>query len=335
MHNSEENMDASKGSIVIYRTRDKDIKIEVKLKQETVWLTQKQIALLFSTQRPAVTKHLNNIFKNKELREYSVSSILEHTAQDGKTYSTKFYNLDAIISVGYRVNSRRATQFRVWATGVLRKHILRGYTINQKRLLEQAERFKELQRAIAFIEAKSRETLLQNQAQELLKVINEYAKSFTILEQYDSKKLALHRTRRPRFRLAYSECKNIIIHLKEELTKKKEASGLFGQEIDGRLEGIVAAIYQTFGGKELYPSIEEKSAHLLYFVIKDHPFTDGNKRIASVFFIYFLARNNYLLKQNGEPKINDNALVALALLISVSEPREKETMIKIITNLLK
>lgn len=335
MNNIKRNIELPKGEIVIYRTRDRQVKLEVKLEQDTVWLTQQQIAQLFGTQRPAVTKHLNNIFKCKELQEDSVCSILEHTALDGKKYSTKFYNLDAIISVGYRVNSNRATQFRIWATRVLREHILCGYTINQQRLLEQTEKFQELQRTIAFIEAKSHEAQLESQAQELLRVINEYARSLTILEQYDGKKLVLQKARRPRFRLSYSECKDIISGLKDELAKKKEASGLFGDEIAKKFESIVANLYQTFGGKELYRSIEEKSAHLLYFVIKDHPFVDGNKRIASVLFIYFLKRNHYLLKQNGEPKINDNALVAVALLIATSEPREKEIMIKLITNLLK
>jgi len=208
--NNKINIDSSKGGIVIYRTKDRQVQLEVKLEQETVWLTQKQIAQLFGTQRPAVTKHLNNIFRSRELQENSVCSILEHTALDGKQYSTKFYNLDAIISVGYRVNSKRATQFRIWATGVLHEHILRGYTINQKRLLEQVEKFKELRHTIAFIEAKSHEPRLENQAQELLRVINEYAKSLTILEQYDGNKLVLQKARCPRFKLSYNQCKEII-----------------------------------------------------------------------------------------------------------------------------
>ncbi len=332
MNNIKENIELSSGKIIIYKVKDKDIRLEVKLTQETVWLTQAQIAKLFRSERSVITKHLSNIFNSKELGEKSNVQKM-HIAYSDRP--VKLYNLDVIISIGYRVNSHRATQFRIWATRVLREHILRGYTINEKRLLEQTEKFQELQRTIAFIEEKSHETQLENQAQELLRVITAYAKSLTILEQYDGKKLVLQKAERPRFRLSYQECKDIISGLKNELAKKKEASVFFGEEIDKRFESIVANLYQTFGGKELYRSMEEKSAHLLYFVIKDHPFTDGNKRIASVLFIYFLKRNRYLLKQNGEAKINDNALVALALLIAISQPREKEIMIKLITNLLK
>lgn len=332
MNNLRNNGLPSKGAIVIYQTKDREVKLVVKLEQETVWLTQAQIAKLFQTDRSVITKHLSNIFNSKELKEKSNVHFM-HIAFSDKP--VKLYNLDVVISIGYRVNSNRATQFRIWATKVLRGHILHGFTINQKRLLEQVDNFKKLQQTIAFISAKSQEKLLENQAQGLLRIINEYTKSLTMLEQYDGRKLLLHRAKRPRSTLKYGECKNIIISLKEELIKKKEASGLFGQESDRKFESIVANIYQTFGKKELYPSVEEKSAHLLYFVIKDHPFADGNKRIASILFIYFLRRNDYFLKQSGEPKINDNALVALALLIATSEPREKEIMIKIITNLLK
>ncbi len=332
MNKIKKNTEPSKGEIIIYKAKDNKIKLEVKLEQETAWLTQVQIAKLFQADRSVITKHLNNIFNSKELDEKSNVQKM-HIAFSDKPI--KLYNLDVIISVGYRINSNRATQFRIWATSVLREHILRGYTINQKRLLEQAGKLKELQRTVAFIEKKSHATLLQDQTQELLKVISEYAKSLTILEQYDGKRLVLLKTKHPKFKLTYSESQNIIYGLREELVKKKESSQLFGQEIDKKLESIVANLYQTFVGKELYSSIEEKSAHLLYFVIKDHPFTDGNKRIASVLFIYFLKLNNYLLKESGEAKINDNALVALALLIAISEPREKEVMIKLITNLLK
>lgn len=230
----------NKGEIAIYETPKKEVKLDVRLEKETVWLTQKQIAILFGTQRPAVTKHLNNIFKAGELNKNSVSSILEHTAADGKTYKTQFYNLDAIISVGYRVNSKRATQFRIWATKTLKDHLIKGYTINEKRLLEAREKFK----------------------------------------------------------------------------------------------AILGNIYQTFGRKELYSSLEEKAAHLLYFVIKDHPFVDGNKRTGSFLFIYFLNKNNYLYRQSGEKKINDNALTALSLLISVSDPKDKDILTKITTNLI-
>lgn len=235
MKKPKKNKIPGKGQIVIYQTKDKKVKLEVKLEQETVWLTQRQIAELFITERSVITKHLRNIFRSKELEEKAVCAKIAHTALDGKNYQIKFYNLDVVICVGYRVNSSRATQFRIWATQVLREHILRGYTLNQKRLLEQAEKFKDLQRAIEFIESKSHETLLQSQIQELLAVINAYSKSLTILEQYDEKKLVLQKTKKPKYKISYTECKDIIAGLKEELGKKKEASGLFGQEIDKRL----------------------------------------------------------------------------------------------------
>ncbi len=323
-----------RGEIVIYQTPDKKVKIDVSLENETIWLTQAQIALLFGVNRPAVTKHLKNILKEKELDEKSVCSILEHTAQDGKKYKTQFYNLDAIISVGYRVNSKRATQFRIWATNTLKNYLVKGYAINEKRLLEAQNKFKELQTAIDFLKKKSGNELMVGQEQEILNLLADYSKTLTLLEQYDTEKIPLAKQGKGKFVLDYSVAEKIIAGVKKELAEKKEASELFGQDNGEKLKGIVGNIYQTFDKKELYPSIEEKAAHLLYFIIKDHPFVDGNKRIASFLFIYFLDKNNYLYKESGEKKINDNALVALALLIAVSDMSEKEKLIKIITNLL-
>lgn len=324
-----------KGEIVIYRTSDRRVQLEVKFEKETVWLSQKQIAELFGTQRPAITKHLNNIFATKELDKKSVCSILEHTAADGKAYQTQFYNLDAIISVGYRINSRRATQFRIWATSTLKEHLIKGYTINEKRLLKQTDNLSDLRKAITFLQEKAHHKLLEGQTQEILTILSEYAKSISVLEQYDANNLLLIKGKRPVYILKYEICIEMISRIKAELISRKQTSELFGQEVDKKFESIIKNLYQTFGGKNLYESIEEKSAHLLYLTIKDHPFVDGNKRIASLLFIYFLERNRYLYKPNWERKINDNALVALSLLIAISHPREKEIMIKIITNLLK
>jgi len=326
--------DFSKGKIVIYQTSKKEVELKVRLEKETAWLTQAQIALLFGTQRPAITKHLNNVLKSGELDKNSVSSILEHTAADGKTYKTQFYNLDAIISVGYRVNSKRATQFRIWATNVLKQHILQGYTINQKRLLEMREKFRELQSAIAFLEDKSGKKQLKGQEKEILSLLAGYAKTLSLLEQYDKGKLKKPRGKKAEVILQYEDCQEVIKEIKKELITKKEASGLFGNETDGKFQSVVKNLYQTFSGKELYKTIEEKAANLLYLTIKDHPFTDGNKRIGSFLFIYFLDKNNYLYRQTGEKKINDNALVALALLIAESNPKEKDILIKIIINIL-
>lgn len=272
--------------IVIYQTKDGP-KLEIHLRGDTVWLTQKQIAILFDTQRPAITKHLNNIFKSGELDKNSVSSILEHTATDGKVYKTQFYNLDAIISVGYRVNSKRATQFRIWATKTLKQHLVKGYTINEKRLLQEQNKLKDLQETISFLQEKSRHEILSGQEQEILNLLSNYSKTLTLLEQYDKAKVSLFKKTKSRFELRYEDAVNVINEIKKKLIDKKEASNLFGQESDEKFMGILGSIYQTFAGKELYPSLEEKAAHLLYFIIKDHPFVDGNKRIASFLFIYF------------------------------------------------
>jgi len=329
----EESREIKRGEIVIYKS-SRGPEVDMRLHKEMIWLTQLQIALLFGVNRPAVTKHLNNIFKNGELKEQSVSSILEHTASDGKKYNTKFYNLDAVISVGYRVNSKKATQFRIWATKILKEHLIQGYTINERPLKEAQDKFNELQETISFLKNKSGHKLLLGQEQEILSLLTDYSKTLTLLEQYDKEKVSLINNGRGKFVLDYDEVLVIIAKVKSELTVKKEASELFGQDNQGKLQGIIKSIYQTFNKKELYASIEEKASHLLYFIIKDHPFVDGNKRIASFLFIYFLEKNNYLHKESGEKKINDNALVSLALLVAVSDRREKDKMTKIITNFL-
>ena len=322
-----------KGEVIIYKSKEGS-KLEVRLEENTVWLTQNQIALLFSTQRPAITKHLNNIFKSGELKENSVSSILEHTANDGKTYKTQFYNLDAIISVGYRVNSNRATQFRIWATKTLKEHLVKGYTLNEKRLLQYQNSFQDLQETITLLQEKSKHELLVGQEQEILSLLSSYSKTLTLLEQYDKEKLKLTKKAKEKYVVQYDEARKLIDKIKKDLIAKNEASNLFGQENEDRFKAIIKNIYQTFDGKELYSSLEEKAAHILYLVIKDHPFVDGNKRIGSFLFIYYLNKNNYLYKENGEKKINDNTLTTLALLVAISVPKEKDKLIKIVTNLL-
>lgn len=332
-----ENVGKQKGEIVIYRTEDGKATVDVQLREETVWLTQNQIAALFGTQRPAITKHLRNIFKSKELREDSVSSVLEHTARDGKTYRTRFYNLDAILSLGYRVNSRRATQFRIWANTVLRDHLVKGYTLNEKRLLENKQRLKELEAAVELVEkAKSTTALSTSETAGLLTVITEYTRSWLLLHQYDAGTLATRELHREvRFRITEDEAKKAIRHLRKDLMQRNEAGDLFGRERErGVLKGVLGSIEQTFGGKELYPSVEDKAANLLYFLVKDHPFVDGNKRIASLLFIWFLERNNLLSTPDGDRRINDNALVALTLLVAESNPKQKDVMIKLIINLI-
>lgn len=323
----------NKGEIVIYKAKHGKASLKVKLKEGSVWLTQAQIAHLFGTKRPAITKHLSNIFKSKELDEKLVSSILEHTATDGKKYKTKFYNLDVIISIGCRVNSRRATQFRIWATEILKDHLIKGFTLNQKRIKEKG--LDEFEKALALIKNTiDRKKLSDKETAGLLKIITDYANSWVLLQRYDEDKLEIKKTTKIKYSLDYDESQQAITELKDRLMKKKEASNFFGFDKKEVLKGILGNINQTFSGKELYPSIEEKAAHLLYFVIKDHPFTDGNKRIGSFLFILFLARNKHLFNKKGERRFNDNALVALTLLIAESHPKQKDTMVKLTMNFL-
>ncbi|MFO7807532.1 MAG: virulence protein RhuM/Fic/DOC family protein [Candidatus Moraniibacteriota bacterium] len=325
----------NKGEVVIFKPAKGEVELRVRFEDETVWLTQAQIAELFGTKRPAITKHLNNIFKSGELNKEAVSSILEHTASDGKKYKTQFYNLDAIISVGYRVNSRRATQFRIWATKVLKNYLLEGYAVNKERLEEARSKFNRLQQTIHFLKNKSKVKRLQGQEGEILDLLSDYANTFSLLEKYDSNSLKTGKGRKAQFALSHDDCLSAAHQLKLKLKGKKEAGELFGRRSGFKFEAVVKNLYQTFGGKDLYNSIESKAAHLLYLIIKDHPFVDGNKRIASFLFVYFLDKNNYLYRTSGEKKINDNALTALALLIAESKAKEKDQMIALIAQLLK
>ncbi|MBU4299076.1 virulence RhuM family protein [Patescibacteria group bacterium] len=323
----------SKGEIVIYKS-SQGPEIQVKLEKDTVWLTQKQMAILFEKRIPTINEHIKNIFKKGELEGNSVIRKFRITAADGKTYGTQFYNLDVIISVGYRVKSHRGTQFRIWATKTLKNHLVEGYTINENRLLAAKEKLRELQNAITFLQEKSKHKLLTGQEREILNLLANYSKTLTLLDQYDKEKLPLVKKAKGKFVLEYSQAKRVVQSIKKNLLAKKEASDLFGQEIGEKFQAALGSIYQTFDRKEVYSSLEEKAAHFLYFVIKDHPFVDGNKRIGSFLFVYFLDRNNELYRKNGEKKINDNALTALALLIATSDPKEKDVLIKIISNLI-
>ncbi|MDD4333413.1 MAG: virulence protein RhuM/Fic/DOC family protein [Patescibacteria group bacterium] len=325
----------NKGEIIIYRPKGGEVRFEVKLEKETVWLTQAQIAQLFNTERSVITKHLRNIFASEELNENSVCAKIAHTAADGKKYQTQFYNLDIVISVGYRVNSKEATKFRVWATRILKEHLVKGYTINKNRLLASEDKFRKLQETIQFLRKKSRAKLLRGQEKEIFDLLSGYSRSLSLLEKYDKNKIEKAEGTKGRFILEYQSVQSVIQSVKKDLISKKEASDIFGNEVNFKLESIIRNLYQTFSKKELYATLEEKSAHLLYLIIKDHPFTDGNKRIASFLFVYFLDRNDYLFQKNGERKINDNALTALALLIAESAPKEKEQMIALITQLIK
>ena len=323
----------NENQILIYKTETGQYSVKVLLDGDTVWLTQKQMAELFGIERSVITKHVHNIFKQRELEKKTVCANFAHTATDNKTYQTTFYNLDMIIAVGYRVNAKRGTQFRIWATRTLKEHLFKGYTINQQRLAETG--IKELENALQFIKrASSRHQLTNDETQGLLDVVAKYAKSWLLLKTYDENNLPKTQGQSPKFKLTYKYALNSISKLKEALIAKKEASNLFGNEREYGLKAILGNLEQGFGSQELYPTLEDKAAHLLYFIIKDHPFSDGNKRIASLLFIHYLDKNNHLYKTNGETLINDNTLVALALLIAESEPKNKELMIALIKNLL-
>ncbi len=321
-------------NVIIFESESGEIGLHVVLQEDTVWLNQNQLADLFGTKQPAISKHLNNVFKSGELDKDSVHSILEYTASDGKTYKTGFYNLDAIISVGYRVNSQRATQFRIWATNVLKEHLIKGYSVNKSRL--QQKGLDELHKTMELLRATIEQSEIGlDEAKGMLDIILNYSRTWSLLQGYDEDDLPEYRFKSDQnFILDFDEAKTAIDALKKELLSKGEASELFGREKAGEFNGIIRNIYQTFGGDDLLPSVEEKAANLLYYIIKDHPFNDGNKRIGAFLFILFLEKNRARFKPNGELKINDNALVALALMTAKSLPQQKDTVIRLIVNML-
>lgn len=322
----------SRGKIVIYQTKDKKIQLEVKLEQETVWLSQKQMADLFTKDIRTINEHIQNIFKEKELKKNSVIRNFRITAADGKNYETNFYNLDVIISVGYRIKSQNGTRFRIWATNVLRKYLIDGYTLNEKRLKEQALKLQALQRAVKLIGSmKERKQLEYKEAMGLLEVISDYNYALGLLDDYDYNRLKVsHTSKEEKFILSYEAALKAV----EKLKEKFGGSDLFGVTRDKSFESSISAIYQTFGGRNLYPSIEEKAANLLYFIVKNHSFVDGNKRIAASIFLWFLEKNGILYKEDGSKRIADNALVALTLMIAESKPSERDVIVTLVVNLI-
>lgn len=320
--------------IVLYKSPSGNIDLKVSFDGKTVWLSQKQMAELFKKDIKTISEHIKNIFNEGELIENSVIRNFRITASDGKVYLTNFYNLDVIISVGYRVKSIQGTQFRVWATGVLRKYLIKGYVINKKRILQQKKIFEEFKNSIDFITSKSKLDQLKTETDSLLDLISDYTNSIYLLTKYDENKLNLDGlNKKIKYELTYEEVKNFIEEVK--INYNGNLSDIFGRENGHGLKSVVGAINQTFDGKHLYKSIEEQAANLLYMVIKDHPFIDGNKRVGSTLFVYFLNQNGILKNENGENKISDKALVALALLIAISNPKEKENLIKLVVNLIK
>lgn len=323
------------GEVLLYKDKGRNVRLEVQLENETVWLTLNKIAELFSTSKQAVSYHLNRIFKEGEiLRAPTVKEILTVQNEGGRSIRRRLehYNLDAIISVGYRVNSKRATQFRIWATQVLKKHLIEGYTVNQALLSQQVQKLEALQKAIKLIRhAKTGHKLDYQEATGLLDVIENYSYALGLLDDYDRQRLKVaHTSAGGRFRLTYAK----VIKAVEEMRGKSGGTWLFGLEKDQSLKSSVAAIYQTFDGKELYPSAEEKAANLLYYLVKDHAFVDGNKRIAAAIFLWFMEKNALLYGADGTKRLANNTLVALTLLIAESRPEEKGTIVTLVVNLI-
>jgi len=325
-------MNKSASDLVIFRPQGNKVALEVKLEGETVWLSQKQMAELFDKDVRTINEHIINIFKEKELSKTSVIRNFRIAASDNKIYDTAFYNLDVIISVGYRVKSKRGTQFRIWATNVLKQHLIQGYTINEKRLKEQAENVKTLQRTVQMLaDLSQRKALTSDEAKGLFEVIRDYSYGLDVLDDYDHGRIQIKSaTAKESYQLTYDEG----IRLIQQMRQKFGGSALFGHEKDESFKSALGAIYQTFGGKDLYPSVEEKSANLLYLVVKNHSFSDGNKRIAAALFVWFLDRNKILYKIDGSKRIADNALVAITLMIAESQPKEKDVIVVLVVNLI-
>jgi prophage maintenance system killer protein len=325
---------ADQGSVTLYQTPDGCSALDVRLNGETVWLNLSQMASLFERDKSVISRHLRNVLEKKELNRDSVVAFFATTATDGKTYRVEFFNLDAILAVGYRVNSRRGTEFRIWATQILRDHLVTGYTLNEKRLQAQVARLTELQSAVDIMgRIIANKAITGTESEGLLKVITDYSLALRLLDQYDHQQLRVHGTTAINtFVLTYEAAISAIARMAEIMGSA--ADGLFGREKDKGLASAIGAVYQTFNGHDLYPSTEEKGAHLLYFVVKNHAFVDGNKRIAAFLFIWFLSESNLLYRKDGSKRLADNALVALTLLIAESKPVEMDAICKVIVNLI-
>ena len=329
MHTGEH--DAS--PIAIYTSEDNTISLDVKLENETVWLTQSQMALLFDTDRTSILRHINNVYKIGELERVSTCAKIAQVRKEGKRHVTReipYYNLDMIISVGYRVNSIRGTQFRIWANRILKDYIVKGYSINEKIRIEHYNELKELVRLLAHT-VHSQEKLTDEQSKGLFSVVSDYVYALDTLDRYDYQQLTIENTtKEERFYATYDNAMEAILSLKEKFRESK----LFANEKDESFRSSIGQIYQTFGGVELYPSVEEKAAMLLYLVTKNHSFSDGNKRIAAMLFLWFMERNGILYRSDGSKRIADNTLVALTLMIAESRTEEKDIMVKVVVNLI-
>lgn len=317
-------------SIEIYTAPDNSIQLQVKLDQETVWLTQDQMAMLFQRDKSVIARHISNIYSEGELpRESTVAKIAIVPTTRERSYETALYNLDVIISVGYRVKSQRGVQFRQWANKVLKDYLVKGYALRTNMQLQQYEELKQLVGVLQ--QTIQNEALTTNEARDLVKVVTDYTYALDTLDNYDYQRLAISDTEgTERFHATYENAMEAIRSLKEKFGE----SWLFGNEKDDSFKSSIGQIYQTFGGQELYPSVEEKAAMLLYLVTKNHSFSDGNKRIAATLFLWFMDRNGILYTPEGHKRIADNTLVALTLMIAESRTEEKDIMVKVVVNLI-
>ena len=301
--------------IVLFETGDKEIKLSVPIEQETVWLTQAQMVELFERDISVISRHINNIFKEDEVEKESNLHFLQIANSDRPV---AYYSLDVIISVGYRVKSKRGVEFRKWANSVLRQYILQGYAVNNNRINQLGDVIRIMKRTENSLDSK-----------QVLTVIEKYNEALELLDSYDHQTMKRPKGNATGYVLTYEECREVISDM-----RFGDESDLFGKEKDDSFKGSIGNIYQSFGGQELYPSMEEKAAHLLYFITKNHSFYDGNKRIAATMFLYFLDKNGVLF-QEGEKLIDDHTLVALTIMIAESRPEEMEMMITVVMNCIK
>lgn len=322
--------------IMIYETGGKNVRFDLDEGAETLWATQAQMAKLFDVNSQAVGKHLSHIYQEGELDEERTCSKMEQVQDEGSrtvSRTVKVYNLDAIISVGYRVNSRKATDFRIWATKILKNYVVDGVAVNERRLAELSQKkLEEVSGALMVVRRlMAQKALMGDEAKGVLEIITQYAETFRTLREYDEGFIRLKDGTKAREVLEVGECIVMIDQLREAMG----AGEMFGKLRGDQFEGILRTIYQSFGGEEVYPTMAEKAANLLYFIVKDHPFFDGNKRIAALLFMVFLTMNKYGLTKDGEAKISDRALVALTLMIAESEPKEKGLMTAVVCRILE
>lgn len=317
---------------LIYQTATGALEVQLDTTQDTVWLSLQQLADLFERDKSSISKHLKNIFDSNELDRHSVVAKNATTARDGKTYQVDYFNLDVILSVGYRVNSQKATQFRQWATRTLRDHLTQGFTLNQQRLTQNAQAF---EAALALIQKTAHSpALTTDMGRGLVDVIARYAQSFLWLQQYDEGLLGEPTEQAGGTLPSLAQARQSLARLKTDLMARGEATELFARERADGLAALLGNLDQSVFGDPAYPSVESKAAHLLYFVIKNHPFADGNKRSGAFLFVDFLNHNHRLLDRNGHPVINEIGLAALALLIAESDPKQKDTMIQLVMHML-